>query len=146
MFIGIGASAALSALASTSFEMGCGLFAVGCFAAIYHPVGIALVVETHERTGVALAVNGVFGNLGVASAALVTALFIDGLGWRWAFAAPGLVAIAIGLAYWAHIARTWSAPHVAPKHEAITAARSDMSREDALRVYTVILLSTAIGG
>ena len=82
-FIGIGGATALTAMADTPFAMGCGLLAVGAFAAIYHPVGIALVVETHERTGVALAVNGVFGNLGVASAALVTALFIDTLGWRW---------------------------------------------------------------
>ncbi len=146
-FVGIGASAALTAFADTPFEMGLGLLAVGAFAAIYHPVGIALVVETHQRTGVALAINGVFGNLGVASAALVTALFIDTLGWRWAFAAPGLVSIAIGLAYWVHIGKTWSdAKIAAPTLAAAATTQAAMSREAALRVYAVILLSTAIGG
>ncbi len=146
-FIGIGGATALTALADTPFEVGCGLLAVGAFAAIYHPVGIALVVETHQRTGVALAVNGVFGNLGVASAALVTALFIDTLGWRWAFAVPGLVAVAVGLAYWAHIAKSWSDSKIAaPTHPAAVNTRAEMSREAALRVYAVILLSTAIGG
>ncbi len=123
-FVGIGAASALTAFADTPFEMGCGLLAVGIFAAIYHPVGIALVVETHTRTGVALAVNGVFGNLGVASAALVTGLFIDSWGWRWAFIVPGLVAIATGLAYIVHIAKSWaSAKTAAPTRTSDAAAR-----------------------
>ena len=58
-----------------------------------------MVVHGRIKTGVPLAVNGVFGNLGVASAALITGLLIDTTGWRSAFIAPGVVSVLIGLAY-----------------------------------------------
>ena len=72
---------------------------VGVFAAIYHPVGLAIVVEKWKNTGMRIAVNGVWGNLGVASAALITGYFIDHGGWRIAFVVPGVVSILIGIAY-----------------------------------------------
>ena len=81
-FVGIGLASAAAALAETPLQIGAALFAVGVFAAIYHPVGLALVVEGRQRTGVPLAVNGIFGNLGVASAALITGFLIDNAGWR----------------------------------------------------------------
>ena len=43
-FIGIGVSSIATALASTPLQIGIGLFFIGMFAAIYHPVGIALVL------------------------------------------------------------------------------------------------------
>lgn len=144
-FIGIGAAAILTALAETPVGIGFGLLGIGIFAAIYHPVGIALVVETNERTGVALALNGVFGNLGVASAALVTALFIDGFGWRWAFALPGAVSIATGLAYCVFL-RAQTPTMRAARPNIQTAEMDATSRDAAMRVYAVILLTTAIGG
>ena len=79
-FIGTGAAAMLTAVADTPLEVGAGLLAIGVFAAIYHPVGIPLVIEGRTRTGMPVAVNGVFGNLGVASAALLTGLMIDTAG------------------------------------------------------------------
>src|SRR5205085_1505685 len=65
----------------------------------YHPVGLAIVVAKWKNTGMRIAVNGVWGNLGVASAALITGYFIDNGGWRVAFFAPGLFSIATGIAY-----------------------------------------------
>ena len=62
-----------------------GLALIGGFAAIYHPVGLALVVQDRDRIGMPLAINGVFGNLGVACAALVSGFLIDVSGWRSAF-------------------------------------------------------------
>src|SRR4029453_2986924 len=88
-----------TAFARTPFEVGLGLFVVGVFAAIYHPVGLAIVVAKWKNTGMRIAVNGVFGNLGVASAALVTGYFIDHGGWAIAFIVPGVVSIAVGVAY-----------------------------------------------
>ena len=66
---------------------------VGVFAAIYHPVGLALVVHGREKTGVPLAINGIFGNMGVASAALITGFLIDTAGWRYAFFVPGVLSV-----------------------------------------------------
>src|SRR5882757_3937688 len=79
--------------------IGLGLLVVGVFAAIYHPVGLAIVVEKWRNTGMRIAVNGVWGNLGVASAALLTGYFIDHGGWRTAFVVPGVFSILIGIAY-----------------------------------------------
>ncbi len=99
-FLGIGTSAMLTGLANTPLEIGAGLFLIGVFAAIYHPVGITMVVEARPvNTGVALGINGVWGNMGVASAAVVAGVLIDASGWRAAFVVPGALAIITGLAY-----------------------------------------------
>ncbi|MGY9019123.1 MAG: MFS transporter [Alphaproteobacteria bacterium] len=82
-----------------SLQIAAGLFGIGAFAAIYHPVGLSMVVQGRQKTGVPLAVNGVFGNLGVACAALITGFLIDYSGWTSAFVAPGIFSVAIGLAY-----------------------------------------------
>jgi MFS family permease len=79
-FIGIGISSILAGLANTPIQIAVGLTLIGIFAAIYHPVGLAMVVQGRVRTGMPLAVNGVFGNLGVASAALLTGFLIDSAG------------------------------------------------------------------
>ena len=99
-FIGIGGSAVYTSFTNTPLEMAIGLILTGAFAAIYHPVGLALVVEGRQKLGVPLAINGVFGNLGVACAALITGLLIDSLGWRSAFYIPGAISMLIGVLYW----------------------------------------------
>ncbi len=98
-FIGIGLSSAATALAQSPLQISAGLLFIGIFAAIYHPVGIAMVIEGRTRTGIPLAINGIFGNLGVASAALITGVLIDNSGWRAAFVWPGLLSVAIGIGY-----------------------------------------------
>lgn len=73
-----------------------GLGFLGFFTAIYHPVGLPLVTDMGLRTGRALAINGVFGNLGLAGAAIMTAMLAQYFGWQSAFAVPGLISIAVG--------------------------------------------------
>jgi MFS family permease len=75
-----------------------GLAAVGLFSAIYHPVGVAWVVKSARARGMALAVNGIFGSLGIAAAGLVAGALIDAISWRAAFIVPGAVCLATGLA------------------------------------------------
>ena len=100
-FVGIGLASIVTSFARTPIEIGIGLFVVGIFAAIYHPVGLALLVERASKagTGMAIGINGVWGNLGVASAALITGYFIDNGGWRLAFILPGAASILIGIVY-----------------------------------------------
>ena len=50
------------------------------FAAIYHPVGIAMLVAAPEKMGRALGWNGLWGNLGLAAAALIAGALMDLLG------------------------------------------------------------------
>ena len=104
-FIGIGLSSIATAFAQTPLQVGIGLFAIGVFAAIYHPVGLAMVTQKWKNTGMRLAVNGVWGNLGVASAALITGYLIDNGGWRMAFIVPGVVSIVIGIAICLRVGR-----------------------------------------
>ena len=69
------------------------------FAAIYHPVGIAMVVAVPARMGRALGWNGLWGNLGLATAAILSGALMDWLGWRMAFFVPGIAAMAAGAAF-----------------------------------------------
>ncbi len=69
------------------------------FAAIYHPVGTAIVVAAATNRGRTLAFNGVCGNIGVSLAAGITAGLTAWLGWRGAFLVPAVVCVATGIAY-----------------------------------------------
>jgi MFS family permease len=100
-FLGTGAFMALAGLVSSPWALGAALALMGAFAAIYHPIGTAMLVEAAgDRVGRTVGVNGVFGNLGVALAPVVTAFVAAQAGWRWAFLVPGVACIAIGLLYW----------------------------------------------
>jgi MFS family permease len=148
-FIGIGGSALVTALAQTPLQIGIGLFLIGVFAAIYHPVGIAMVIHGRQRTGVPLAVNGIFGNMGVACAALSTGALIDLLGWRWAFALPGTISVFIGVVYAIFLNNSRSA-RVGAKQDArlppATEGGFTIERSILIRVFAIIFFSTAIGG
>lgn len=145
-FVGIGLSSIATAFAQTPLQVGVGLFAIGVFAAIYHPVGLAMVTQKWKNTGMRIAVNGVFGNLGVASAALVTGYLIDNGGWRLAFIVPGVVSIAIGLVY---IVARWPdylAEKSAPRHtiQAVAASYSPDYRALLLRVSVIVFVTASI--
>ncbi len=99
MFLGLGAASLLTALAGETWQIAAGLAAIGLFAAIYHPIGIAMVAEDADRVGRALGVNGVWGNMGVAAAPLISGSLGTVWGWRAAFAVPGAVALVTGLAF-----------------------------------------------
>ena len=148
-FVGIGASSIATALAGSPVEIALGLFAIGLFAAIYHPVGLAMVVHGRKKTGMPLAINGVFGNLGVAAAALLTGYLIDTGGWRNAFVLPGAVSIGIGAAYAAFV---WSgragraAAGAAARKATAGAGASSIERATFVRVLAIIVFTTAIGG
>jgi len=146
-FLGIGAASAFTALAETPVQMAVGLSVIGMFAAIYHPVGIALVVHGRQRTGVPIAINGIFGNLGVAAAALITALFIDHADWRAAFVWPGLFSIAMGVAYLFIVAgRSAEAQESARPESEGRAAPMLFDRATVIRVLLIVFTTSSLGG
>ncbi len=98
-FIGSGLAAILSGFAQTPMQLGFGLFFIGVFGAIYHPVGLAIITMRWKNTGMRIAVNGVWGNLGVGCAALLTGIFIDLISWRAAFILPGIISVILGILY-----------------------------------------------
>ncbi|NMJ40958.1 MFS transporter [Roseomonas sp. JC162] len=99
-FLGTGFFMAAAGFMDSPIAIGIALGLMGCFAAIYHPIGTAMLVEAAgSRVGRAMGINGVFGNFGVATAPIVTAFVAAALGWRWAFILPGVACMVVGLFY-----------------------------------------------
>ena len=98
-FVGIGLASILTGFAQSLLQIGLGLALIGIFASIYHPVGIAMVIEGGGKVGWRLGVNGLWGNMGVAAAPLVTGLILVQFDWRMAFIIPGSISILIGLGF-----------------------------------------------
>ena len=96
---GIGISSILISFSYTSLHLVLGLSSLGFFAAIFHPVGIAMLLETKERVGLRLGINGLFGNMGVASAPLITGIIIFYSDWKMAFLISGIVCIIYGILF-----------------------------------------------
>jgi MFS family permease len=97
-FLGAGAGLIGAGLAHSPAMLAIALAFAGGFAAIYHPIGTTMLVEAAgEKPGRSIGVNGVFGNLGVALAPVVTAFLANAVSWRAAFIAPGLFCAAVGL-------------------------------------------------
>ena len=137
---GIGFSAILTGLSHSILQLTIGLGVIGIFAAIYHPVGIAMLVRSNKSIGFRLGVNGVFGNFGVAAAPLITGLLLTIGDWRLCFIIPGLFCLVYGLAF----AR-------ALKDTAESMNKSRVSAAEAFapnwkRALTALALSTASGG
>jgi MFS family permease len=138
-FFGTGAAAILTAFVSTPEQVFLSLTLLGLAAAIYHPVGTAMLVAHAERTGREIGINGVWGNMGVALAALVTGALSEWLGWRWAFAVPGIVSLAVGVAFVALV------PDVPAPKRAGARKTLDVPRGVVQRVFLVLLIVSIAG-
>jgi MFS family permease len=133
-FLGIGASMISVGFVQTPMQLGAALFAIGLFASIYHPVGTAMIVSYADKLGREMGLNGVWGNLGVASSALVTGVIGQYLGWRFAFIVPGAVTMLLGIAFAltvVHEDRTGSRQ---------AAAQARVAKEDMWRVILALLI------
>ncbi len=109
-FFGLGGAMLLTALSRNAGQLAAALTLLGVFAAIYHPVGIPMLVQNAVRPGATIGVNGLAGNLGIAAAALMTGLLVRWLGWRAAFVVPGLMCIALGALFARLVPREAEAP------------------------------------
>lgn len=145
-FIGIGASSVLSSLANSPLQIAASLTLIGVFAAIYHPVGLAMVVQGRKKMGIPLAINGIFGNMGVASAALLTGFLIDTSGWRSAFVVPGVVSILLGVLYLLFVRTERRAEVLGTVVVRNNAEPTPVPRNTLLRIFVVIFFTTAVGG
>jgi FSR family fosmidomycin resistance protein-like MFS transporter len=79
-------------LLSASFA----LVGIGCSA--YHPSGLALVSQGVRQRGRAMGINGVWGNVGMASAPLVSGLLSYLIGWRRGVVILGAAGLLLGIA------------------------------------------------
>jgi MFS family permease len=92
----MGAGLMLSGLYPNPSVMPFTLALVGIGASIYHPSGLALISRTVRKRGYALGINGVFGNLGIASAPLFTGILTWISSWQWTFILLGATSILVG--------------------------------------------------
>ena len=138
-FVGMGVSMLVIAATRNAWELAAALTLMGLFSAIYHPVGIPMLVRGASRPGLAIGVNGLAGNLGVAFAAVTTGFLVKYAGWRAAFAVPGLFAVGCGIAF-ARLAPRDAAP---PAHGART-PRSEGAGSLA-RVFAVMTIAAISG-
>jgi MFS family permease len=140
-FVGIGSSSVATGLAPGPVSLAVALGFVGLFASIYHPVGTALVVQSTARSGRALGINGVYGNMGVAGAALITGALTQFMGWRAAFIIPGVLAVITGVLF----ARMVGATDLTPGETKAKAAPK-VARPGQIRVFVVVGIGALLGG
>jgi MFS family permease len=134
-FLGMGACGLLIGLAPGVWSLAVALTLMGVFASIYHPVGIPMLVQHARNPGFTIGVNGLFGNLGIAGAAILTGFLVKYAGWRAAFAVPGVLALLCGVLFLV----------VTPKEEMPPARRPkrsvDLPRAVMARIVLVMTLA-----
>jgi len=136
-FFGMGGSAILVSMAQGPWSIAAALTLLGAFSAIYHPVGIPMLVQGAARPGTTIGINGLAGNLGIAVAALVTGFLVKYLGWRAAFALPGVACLLTGLLF-ARVAPRESEPPARRTTRVVALPRATMVRIVAVMTMTAV--------
>ena len=98
-YFGGAVSLTAAGLAPTPLWLAAAMGLLGMFAAIYHPVGMAMLIDVSKARPRTLAFNGVCGNLGVTLAAGMSTTLAAWIDWRAAFLVPAAVCLATGIAY-----------------------------------------------
>ncbi|MDA0997910.1 MAG: MFS transporter [Proteobacteria bacterium] len=98
-YLGTGSAMILTGFADVPWQIMAGLGLTGLFASIYHPVGIAWLIRNAINRGTALGINGIFGGIGPAIAALSAGAIIEFFSWRAVFLIPGTIILLTGAAF-----------------------------------------------
>jgi len=140
-FLGMGGAGLLIALSSGVWSLAAALTLMGVFSSIYHPVGIPMLVQHSPNPGFTIGVNGLFGNLGIAVAAILTGVLVKHAGWRAAFAVPGALALLCALLFVALVPKEEMAPAKRPT-KSVDLPRAVMAR--VLGVMTLAAISSSL--
>jgi MFS family permease len=140
-FVGMGLSAMLAAFTRNDWELDAALTVLGTFSAVYHPVGIPMLVQGAARPGAVIGINGLAGNLGIAAAALLAGLLVKAFGWRAAFFVPGTLCLAMALVFARVAPRETEPPSQRPRTAASALAPAQLAR-----VFLVMTVASATGG
>ncbi|MBV9516488.1 MAG: MFS transporter [Hyphomicrobiales bacterium] len=141
-FFGAGVACLATAVTNSFFTLAIGLGAIGLIASIYHPVGAPMMVASAspKRLGRVIGLNGVFGNLAIASAPFITGAVSDAFGWRLAFVLPGIAALAIGAAF------VLTVPDAAERATRKNLHAGEYSRFTVFRVFGILFFCTFAAG
>src|SRR5690242_4038665 len=138
-FFGMGIATLLVAAARNAWQLGAAMTVLGIFAAIYHPVGIPMLVQRASRPGLTIGISGLAGNLGVALSAVVTGALLKYAGWQMAFIVPALASFACGVLF-ALVAPNES---MAPARRAPTRAMPD--RRSLAYIFAIVTIASVSG-
>jgi hypothetical protein len=141
-FFGLGAASLLASVTQTVWQLAAALTLLGTFTAIYHPVGIPMLVQGAKRPGATIGINGLAGNLGLAAAALITGVLVQLIGWRAAFAVPGAVCIGLGFLFARLVPAETEPPARRSRPAAVTLSPAALAR--VLMVMTVASASASL--
>ena len=137
MFIGMGLTSIFCGLSNSVSSLFISLSLLGLFCSIYHPVGIPWVINSANKQGRALGINGIFGGIGIGSGAFIAGTLTEIFNWNVAFILPGFVSIFIGfvLIYLIFINK------ISYKNFFITSDKTDHSRNEMILISAIMLLS-----
>ncbi len=142
MFIGMGLASILCGLSTSVSFLFFALSLMGLFCSIYHPVGIPWVINSANKQGKALGINGIFGGVGIGSGAFVAGTLTELVNWQLAFILPGFASIIIGLIliYLIFINK------ISYKNFFISNNKQDHSRNEMILIALIMLLSMFVLG
>lgn len=112
------------------------LAALGLFSSIYHPVGLGLISTEVRQVSLAMGYNGMFGNVGLASAPLVTGL----INWIWGPAGAYLI---LGAMHLVGAVLTLALPITLQSKETETSAGGGNGN---LSAFLILLIAMMLGG
>lgn len=144
LFIGTGLSSIAVAIAPNPFWLMAGLGALGLFLSIYHPIGLSMITMLNNRPGKTLALNGVYGNMGLAAASLVSAALADFAGWRSAFLVPGVLVLLVGVFYCMNLLSGKNSLLVEAENK--TEIKPGVKTATQTIVIAVVMISALFGG
>lgn len=141
MFVLTGFGSILAGLSETPGQLLAALAVLGLGASIYHPVGMSWVVKNATHRGRTMGVMGIFGSVGIASAALIGGGLSQAYDWHVAFLAPGAVSILLGFVLAVLIGLGW----VQDRRGDVT-PQARPARGDAVRAFLVLSVTMLCAG
>lgn len=115
-FLAAAAASLLVGLSPNAFVLGVFLALLGLSIGLYHPAGLAIIVQGAEKRGLALGYHGVAGNIGAAMAPALAMGLAVAIDWRAAYFFLGGLALLLVL-----LLRLIHLPEVMPRRAAATA-------------------------
>ncbi|MCZ6465364.1 MAG: MFS transporter [Proteobacteria bacterium] len=137
-----GVSTIAASAAEPGWPMAMCLAGMGIGASAYHPAGTGFLTRAVRARGRALGINGIYGNVGIALAPLVTAALATQVGWRATFALTGGVIVATALVF-----MRVSIPD--PPPAALASANDEAALSPSgrrLAIFAVLCLTAMLGG
>ena len=140
-YFGLGTGMILTGLSTSTVQMVVFLSITGIFGSIYHPVGFAWLISQVEKRGQALGINGVFGAIGPAIAALSAGVLTDAFSWRAAFIVPGVLIVLTGVVFYILLKKD-----IVHDRETVPVVPHQASRGEVMRVIGVLAVTMMCTG